>query len=80
MDSLHLDSMICGHHIYKNIWTPFICEIFSVEQEAYNTADFFTVAIVKDDTLVGYVFHKVSRLVLALHRAQWNLLQVWYKF
>jgi len=47
MDSLCLDSVIHGHHIYKDIWTPFIGEILHVEQEAHNTADHFAVARVK---------------------------------
>jgi len=30
-------SMICGHHVYKDILTPFTGEILRVEQEAHNT-------------------------------------------
>jgi len=63
MDSLRLDSVICGHHIYKDIWTPFTGEILGVEQEAHNTADRFAVAVVKDETVVGHVPCEVSRLV-----------------
>ena len=58
MDSLRLDSVICGHHIYKDIWTPFTGEILHVEREAHNTAaNRFAVAIVKDETVVGHVLH-----------------------
>ena len=52
--------MIRGHHIYKDIWTPFIGEILHVEQEAHSTTDHFTV---KDETVVGHVLHEVSHLV-----------------
>jgi len=62
MDSLHLDSVIRGNHIYKDIWNPFTGEILCVEQEAHNTADCFTVAVVKDETVVGHVPCEVSRL------------------
>ena len=63
MDLLRWDSVIRGHHIYKDIWTPFVSEILCVEQEAHNTADHFAVAVVKDETVVGHVPHKVLHLV-----------------
>ena len=55
--------MICGHHIYKDIWIPSVGEILHVEQEAHNTADSFVVATVKDETVVGHVLREVSRFV-----------------
>ena len=55
--------MIHGHHIYKDIWTPFVGEILRLEQEAHTTADRFPVAVVKDETVVGHVPREVSRLV-----------------
>jgi len=63
MDSLHSDSVIGGHHIYRDIWSPFTGEILRVEKEAHNTADHFAVAVVKDETVVGYVPHEVSHIV-----------------
>ena len=63
MDSLHWDSVIRGHRVYQDIWTPFIGEVLHVEQETHNVQDRFTVAIVKDDITVGHVPREVSRLV-----------------
>ena len=63
MDSLHWDSVIRGHHVYKEIWTPFVGEVLRVEQETHNAQDRFAVAIVKDDIIVSYVPHEVSCLV-----------------
>ena len=63
MDSLHWDSVIRGHHVYKDIWTLFIGEVLRVEQETHNVQDRFAVAIVKDDITVGHVPREVSRLV-----------------
>ena len=54
--------MICGHQVYKDIWTPFVDEILSVEQETDNAEDHFTVAIMKAVTIIGHVLHKVSFL------------------
>ena len=47
MDSLHWDSVIRGHHVYKEIWTPFVGEVLRVEQETHNAQDRFAVAIVQ---------------------------------
>ena len=63
MDSLHWDSVIRGHHVYKDIWTPFIGEVLRVEQETHNVQDRFAVAVVKDDITVGHVPCEVSCLV-----------------
>ena len=62
MDSLSWDSVICGHHIYKDIWTPFVGEILHVEQEVCNPEDRFAVAIVKAETVVSHVPREVSCL------------------
>ena len=36
MDYLHIDSDIPGHLVYLTTWSPFVCEVFLVEQEDYN--------------------------------------------
>ena len=46
MDSHHWESVIRGHHVYKDIWTPFIGEIRNVQQEVHNAEDRFAVAVV----------------------------------
>ena len=43
IDSLHLDSVICGYHAYEDIRILFIGEIHCVQQEADNTKDCFAV-------------------------------------
>ena len=62
MDSLSWDSVIRGHHIYKNIWTPFVGEILRVEQEVCNPENHFAVPIVKVETIIGHVPREVSCL------------------
>ena len=42
-DSLHMDSVIRGHHVYKHVWTPIVGEVLHVEQEAHNPEDRFAV-------------------------------------
>ena len=62
MDSHHWDSVILGHHVYKDIWTPFVGEILNVQQEVHNVEDHFAVAVVKNKTIVGHVPCEVSCL------------------
>ena len=40
------ESVICGHHIYKTIWTPEIGEIFRCKQETGHTEDSYAVSVV----------------------------------
>ena len=58
-----MDCVIRGHHVYKNIWTPFIGEVLHVEQEAHNDEDCFAVAIIKTGKIVGHVPREISCLV-----------------
>lgn len=60
MDSLHWDSMIHGHHFYKDIWTPFIGKVLCVKQETNNVGDYFAVATVKANIIVGHIACEVS--------------------
>ena len=58
MDSLSWDSMIHGNRIYKYVWTPFVGEIFCVEQEARNP-NHFAFAIVKVELVIFLVKFRV---------------------
>ena len=63
-DSILLkESVICGHHVFKNIWTPRLGEVLLVKQEAGNTHDRRAVALLKADrTVVGHVPKEFSRV------------------
>ena len=63
MESLRWEGVIHGHHVYKDNWTPFIGKILCVKQETNNVGDYFAVATVKANTIVGHVVCEVSRLV-----------------
>ena len=60
MDSLHVDSVIHGLHVYKAIWTPFVGETLRVEQEAHNPEDRFAV---KAGAIVSHVPREISSIV-----------------
>ena len=67
MESLRWNNVVRGHHVYKDIWTPFVGEILHVEQEDNNPEDCFAVCIVKGstggDNIVGHMPREVSQLV-----------------
>ena len=67
-DSIFLyESVIRGHHIFKDVWNPRLGEILLVEREAGNHHDRHAVALLKaDKTLVGHVPKEVFWSVLAL--------------
>ena len=55
-----IQSVIRGHHVYKEIWTPFIGEKLHLEQEFGNRYDHCAVIIKKEVTTVGRVPRNMS--------------------
>ena len=50
------DSVIQGHHIYKNVWTPSVGEVLLLVKEEANEHDHFAVSVMKDGFIVGYAY------------------------
>ncbi len=42
---LAIESVIRGHHIYKQVWTPFVGEELTLNQEYGNTYDHFATTV-----------------------------------
>ena len=56
-----LRSVVRGHHVYKQVWTPFIGEELDVRYEQDNPYDRFAVAVTnEDDAIVGRVPKELS--------------------
>lgn len=53
-----LNSEICGHHIYKSVWSPAIGEQLYLKKEPGNPHHDFAVAIIKDYQGAG-TFQKI---------------------
>ena len=73
-DSIFLhESVIRGHHIFKEIWTPYTGEILLVRKEAGNVHDRRAVALLKaDGTVVQWTCTKGGfKNFLALSRPWW---------
>ena len=55
------DGVIHGHHVYKQVWTPFIIEELTLQQESHNSHDRFAVTVMKEGSVVGRVPRELSR-------------------
>ena len=56
------DSVVRGHHVYKDVWTPYLNEELQLQREAGNEHDQHAVAVVKSSTVVGHVPRTISRV------------------
>ena len=56
------ESVVKGHHIYKETWTPSVGEVLLVQQELENPHDRRAVCILKSSTIVGHVPRELSRV------------------
>ena len=60
------DSCVCGHHVFKEIWTPFIGEDLECKRDEANTRDAYAVGIMRQvgssgsPVIVGHVLRKIS--------------------
>ena len=61
MHTLRLDSVVRGHHIYKDIWSSMIGEELQCVREVGNVHDLYAVGVVKTGTgTVGHLPKKIS--------------------
>ena len=60
METLQVESCVWGHHIYKRIWHPTVGEELNYMRETTNSKDPYTVAVMRNSTVVGHVPRKMS--------------------
>lgn len=65
---LHLQCCVRGYHIYKAIWTAAIGEELPCIRETSNVTDRYSVAVTKDDVIVGHLPKKYSKIFLLFIR------------
>ena len=56
----HSNSVVCSHHVYKRIWSPFIGETLSLEWKPGNTCDQCTVCVKRGPDIFGHVPREIS--------------------
>ena len=59
---IYVESCVHGYHNYKDIRDGAVGEELSCKREPNNMRDSYTVAVVKDDSIVGHVPKKISRV------------------
>ena len=62
MEELSKVSVVRGHHVYKEVWTPVIGEVLPVFPEPDNPHDKRAVAIFKEGSIVGHVPRELSKI------------------
>ena len=61
-DEYVAESVVRGHHVYKDRWTPRLGETLQCLREEENTTDHFAVAVYKYLNIVGHVPRAISTL------------------
>jgi len=59
-ESFEVESVVRGYHIYKDIWSAAVGTTLPCRQESFNPHDSYTVALIKDDVVVGHVPRNIS--------------------
>ena len=59
--SFEFESVIRGHHVSKQLWSPVVGESLDVECEPSNPYDSYAVSVLRDGTVVGHVPREVRR-------------------
>ena len=54
------DSVICGYHIYKDIWEASSGQVFPCLRESGNAFDPFAVSVMRHSDIIGHVPKKIS--------------------
>lgn len=59
-----MDTVVRGHHVYKDVWKPRLGELLLCKMEFGNIHDPYAVSVVRDDgaEVVGHVPRKISSL------------------
>ena len=62
METYTRECCVRGYHVYWRIWSSAVGEVFHCEREPTNSQDRYAVAVKKDETVIGHLPQKVSRV------------------
>ena len=57
---MEFNSIVRGHHIYKETWNPFVGEELQCKIEHGNVHDIYAVAVIREDIVVGHLPRNIS--------------------
>ncbi len=61
LGSFILESVVRGHHVYKEVWTPLVGEELDLEREHGNSYDHYATTVKKGAVVVGRVPRELSK-------------------
>ena len=56
-----VESVVCGHHVYKHMWTPYLGERLSLCVDVENAHDYCAVSVMKDGEMVDHILRHLLR-------------------
>ena len=72
--SFSISSMVGGYHKYKDVWVATVGERLLCRREDNNLHDLFSVAVIKNDYVVGHVPKKISTTCSLFLRHRGNIM------
>ena len=76
MATFEINCCVRGYHVYQRLWTSTVGEHLSCRREHTNENDRYAVAVMKDDTVIGHVPRKFSRVCSLFLRRGGNIICV----
>ena len=67
------NSIVMGHHVYKNVWTPSVGERLQLRRQDDSDYDNHAVSIVKAETIVSHVPREMSHIFWHFIRHGWSV-------
>ena len=63
LDTVHheMDSVVCGRHVYKSVWSPVIEQLI-LEKDPANSHDELAVAVIGASQMVGHILKSYSQM------------------
>ena len=58
---IEFESFVTGHHVYKEVWSPFIGESLNTQMELDNVHDKYAIKVLKNQAVVGHVPREILR-------------------
>ena len=63
-ESHMIKAMVCGYHVYKEVWCAAVGEELSYMGEVENSCNLFAVTVIRSGVIIGHVPRKVSSVCL----------------
>ena len=62
MEENEVACCVRGYHVYKTVWAAAVGEVLICRREPTNSADRYAVAVLKEETIIGHLPRKMSKI------------------